>query len=198
MTIWYTSDLHFDHLNIIEYCNRPYSDVQSMNEDLLERFNSVVKPTDVTYFLGDIAMGNRKDGLEYIKQMHGNKVLVLGNHDYPHPVHNLKIIKKWTPIYKEAFDSIISTNHIDQVWTDGLKMRLCHFPAEFEYNGDNKFSPYKPDLENADWVLCGHVHNSWKFKPQYRSINVGTDVWDYKPVNREQIMELINSGFKEI
>lgn len=55
--IWFTSDFHLGHFNIIRYCNRPFVDTQEMNAAILERMNASVKAGDVLYFLGDFCMG---------------------------------------------------------------------------------------------------------------------------------------------
>lgn len=51
--IWFTADFHFDHNNILRYCDRPFSNVQEMNRAILDNLNRRVKPNDVLYFLGD-------------------------------------------------------------------------------------------------------------------------------------------------
>lgn len=81
---WFCSDHHFGHKNILEYEKeaRPFSSVEEMNETIIERHNSVIKPQDIVYFLGDFAFG--KKHIELAGRMHGKKRLVMGNHDtYP-------------------------------------------------------------------------------------------------------------------
>jgi calcineurin-like phosphoesterase family protein len=55
--IYFSSDHHFSHSNVIKYCNRPYTSVQEMNEDLIQRWNNQVKPEDTVYYLGDFSLG---------------------------------------------------------------------------------------------------------------------------------------------
>ena len=54
---WLFSDPHFDHANIIRYCERPFKDVEEMNETLLRNYRELVGPDDGVYFLGDMAFG---------------------------------------------------------------------------------------------------------------------------------------------
>ena len=54
---------------------------------------------------------------------------------------------------------------------------------------DDKFAKWRP-TDDGRWLLCGHVHEKWKI--QGRMINVGVDVWDYKPVPVTEIEKIIN------
>ena len=53
--VYFTSDTHFQHGNIIKFCNRPYSNVEEMNNAIIENWNSVVGPNDIVFHLGDFA-----------------------------------------------------------------------------------------------------------------------------------------------
>lgn len=79
MTIWLISDTHFGHENIIGYCGRPFATAAEMDERMVEYWNSVVRPSDKVYHLGDVAM--RKEHLAIVKRLHGKKRLIRGNHD---------------------------------------------------------------------------------------------------------------------
>lgn len=81
--IWVTSDTHFCHENIIQYCGRPFANAELMNEVLINNWNSVVKPGDKVYHLGDVAMGvnHRKELPRIMSRLNGSKRLIVGNHD---------------------------------------------------------------------------------------------------------------------
>lgn len=78
---WFTSDTHFGHAAILEYEKeaRPFSSLDEMHEAMIERWNSVVKPKDLVYHLGDVAFGRRH--LALLARCNGRKKLVMGNHD---------------------------------------------------------------------------------------------------------------------
>jgi calcineurin-like phosphoesterase family protein len=74
------SDLHFDHKRIIELCNRPFSSVEEMNEQMVLRWNSVVDDDDDVYFGGDFGFNDKKVA-GWFEKLNGVKHLVMGNHD---------------------------------------------------------------------------------------------------------------------
>ena len=55
--LFFTSDTHFDHKNIIRYCNRPFSSIEEMNNFLIKRWNATVGPDDTVFHLGDVTFG---------------------------------------------------------------------------------------------------------------------------------------------
>lgn len=82
--IWVTSDTHFGHHNIIDYCDRPFKNAQHMNEMILNLWNETVKPGDKVYHLGDVYFsGNFGNDYwkEFFPKLNGKKRLILGNHD---------------------------------------------------------------------------------------------------------------------
>ncbi len=169
MSTFLTSDTHFEHKNIIEYCSRPFADVKHMTEVLVKNWNEVVKPEDTIYHLGDFAMGDKGLIPITLARLNGTKILVHGNHDFNHKgTELLKQIKEgpWQAIHAELFETI-----------DGVKVYMRHEPK----------MDFKPS-DAAEYHLCGHVHSSWN--RQGPIINVGVDVNDYRPVNIRQLIAM--------
>ncbi len=82
--IFFISDMHLGHKRVLEFEkeNRPFSNIEEHNEELIKRWNSVVKKNDTVWVLGDFAFG--KENLALAGRLSGTKRLVLGNHDlYP-------------------------------------------------------------------------------------------------------------------
>lgn len=86
--IWVTSDTHFRHANILKFKNsngnlvRPgFEDVDAMDEHMIERWNSVVKPGDIVYHLGDVVLGDKEWFKKNWPRLNGSKRLIVGNHD---------------------------------------------------------------------------------------------------------------------
>lgn len=78
--IWFTSDLHFGHANILKFCNRPWETTDEMNADLIKNWNSVVKPDDLVFDLGDFAFASNSKWKDLLSQLNGHHYLILGNH----------------------------------------------------------------------------------------------------------------------
>ena len=79
--IYIVSDTHFFHRNIIEYCDRPYDNIEIMNEDIVNKWNSIVKEDDIVFHLGDVGFGLVEQLQPIVHRLNGHKILLRGNHD---------------------------------------------------------------------------------------------------------------------
>ncbi len=84
--IWFWSDQHFGHKNIIGYCNRPFEDVNQMERELMANYYSTITENDVCIWVGDVSFMNDGFTNDLLDEMPGYKILVLGNHDIDHGV----------------------------------------------------------------------------------------------------------------
>ena len=81
MTIWITSDWHFNHDKEFVWKERGFNSVDEMNKKIIENYNSLVNPDDDIYVLGDLMLGPAAAGIDCIKQLKGKLHIALGNHD---------------------------------------------------------------------------------------------------------------------
>jgi calcineurin-like phosphoesterase family protein len=79
--LFFTSDHHFGHNNIIKYCNRPFENVDEMNAALIKRWNEKIPPDGDVYHLGDFALCHPEKLEEILDQLNGRIHLIIGNHD---------------------------------------------------------------------------------------------------------------------
>lgn len=79
--IFFTSDTHFHHANIIKLSHRPFKDVHDMNEQLIANWNKVVTDKDTVFHLGDFAFGGNDAWDSILSQLNGKIYLILGNHE---------------------------------------------------------------------------------------------------------------------
>ena len=95
--IFLASDHHLGHVGVTQFLNqygnklRPWDNIDDMDEAIIANHNSVVKPTDKVYFLGDVII-NRKY-FHKIGRLNGEKVLIKGNHDIFRAVEYLDYFK---------------------------------------------------------------------------------------------------------
>lgn len=190
--IWCSSDHHFGHFNMTcaqgskNFCNRPWDDVDDMNEALITLWNEAVGVWDIVYYLGDFAMGKIGDTLPLASQLHGFKVLIPGNHD--RCWEGNKKYKKWRARYAAA--GLIVPPSVPSF--DGFD--LCHFPFSTDdgIHEYDKYAEYRP-IYRKNHLIHGHVHDSWTVRPFWdvKQINVGVDVWNYSPVHIDAIKALV-------
>ena len=94
------SDTHFSHKNIIEYCNRPYENIETMNKDIVQKWNSIVNPEDMVIHLGDVGFGLVEQLQPLIHSLNGYKILIRGNHDAKRGIDSWKNIG-FDEVYKK-------------------------------------------------------------------------------------------------
>jgi len=200
--IYFTADWHFNHDNILQYCNRPYKDVNEMNEDIIKKYNFYIRGNDVCYILGDVGFGDYDNFKEVFSKLNGKKILVLGNHD------------KWSmqTYYNVGFDAVVYNAHIKlgkhiiylnhiptRTFKEFIRLMWVYFidNKRKNWNIRNKINRLKKEWgkyrkATKEWTLCGHVHQAWKIRN--KNINCGIDVWDFKPVSSDKILDIINKG----
>lgn len=182
MTIWFTSDWHFGHRNIMTYCpdrlgylGMYHEDVDQMNERLVDLWNATVQPDDIVYFLGDFAMGKIMETVQFTGYLNGTKHLIWGNHDRPHPAVNKSAEKQleWVKTYAEAgWDTQRQDGFYN--FPNGLTALLNHFPYQGDSAGEDRYQSSRPE-DSGFPLVHGHVHDLWRVEG--RQINVGLDAW---------------------
>lgn len=165
MTTYFTSDTHFGHEKVIEYCNRPYTSAHQMDEALITNWNENVQPTDEVYILGDVFFHKMTDAMNIIKRLNGIKHLILGNHDKV-IAKNQALMMMFDHIHPELYHTNI----------DGVEVAMSHYPLLSWKNASR-----------GAFMLHGHCHGGIDFDPKFRRLDVGVDVHNYKPISFEQI-----------
>lgn len=98
--IYFIADTHFNHPNIIKYCNRPFKNTYEMNEYIIQKWNSVVKKDDTVYHLGDVGFGSLQEVKSLVERLNGTKILLKGNHDFKIGTNTWKEIG-FSEVYKK-------------------------------------------------------------------------------------------------
>lgn len=159
---WFTADTHFGHRGILAMEGRPWDDIARHDDDLVYAWNSVVRPGDEVFHLGDFAMNSSAERCqEVFAQLLGNRHLIVGNHD---KLRHLDLGWASSP-------EMLRTVHVD-----GTRLVLCHYGLR-TWSGSWRGALH----------LYGHSHG--KLSGTSRSLDVGVDCWGFRPVGLTEIRE---------
>lgn len=183
--IFFTSDTHFQHANIIKYCRRPFKDVEENDEEIIRRWNEKVPIDSIVFHLGDVAFGDPKKVDKILMRLNGKIHLIIGNHDWR------RIVSEHAWRFEDITQQInmkIGKRHII----------LNHYPM-LAYSGAWRG-------EDATYQLFGHVHTSpytdegldqqrmkYLFTSQY---DVGVDNNNFTPVSWAEVNQIINNQMR--
>jgi len=163
--IYFTSDDHLGHANIIKYCQRPFKTVEEMDDALIENWNRKVKPGDTVYHIGDFALvRSPQEVMNYVRRLNGQIHLIHGNHD--------RFVKQKRPD-NYGFAEIVTYKEIK---VGEQKIVLCHYAFK-TWNGSHRGS----------WNLHGHSHGSLPRDFTLKQLDVGVDCWNYHPISLEEV-----------
>ncbi len=171
--VFFTSDTHLFHKNVIEYCNRPFEDITEMNNSIISNWNNRVKPNDVVFHLGDFLFSrDEKTISDTINVLNGTIYLIPGNHDsvedYPQYI-----------LQSDKFIVLNALQHVRiRVNNENVQFVLCHYAMKVWYK-----SHYN------SIHLYGHSHNSMPDDPNSLSMDVGVDANNFTPISVHDVLE---------
>ena len=191
--IFFTSDTHFGHGNIIQFCDRPFSSVEEMDYNLIKNWNEKVPTDGLVFHLGDFGWGGYQEYKKIRGQLNGKIILIKGNHDFRNGCQS-------EAQYNELFEYTTQQLLIE---IEGRKIYLNHVPF-LCYGGTYR------DPKGLVYQLFGHVHSKvnakgqdierlkYLFPTQY---DVGVDNNNYTPISWKEVEEkegkqLLKTKFK--
>lgn len=186
--LFFTSDFHIGHENVIRFDNRPFKNVHEMSEKIIENWNSVVDTDDVVFYLGDLSHRcHPKEVKWFVNQLNGKIYFIMGNHDRYKDIVGLNRFEEIYGNQTGLGGATISVRDEDSSkgWQDIV---MCHY-AILSWNKGHYGS----------WHLHGHSHQSLAKNPEMewfykrKVIDVGCNGWDYTPLSYIQIKEIMNS-----
>jgi calcineurin-like phosphoesterase family protein len=166
---WLISDTHWGHKNIVNFLRkdgtklRPWDNIDDHDQALIENWNSVVKPEDKVYHLGDLGLSNSTHLLRIISALHGTKILIKGNHD------TLKL-----SAYQQVFKDVRAYHSLNNIF-------LAHIPIH-----PNSLGRWKGQIHghlHADVVLADNG------EPDVRYKNVACEQINYTPIDFDEVNE---------
>ncbi len=179
MSIFFTADTHFGHLNLTKAAKkpkptgiRPFANVEEHDETLVKRWNAQVQPNDTVYHLGDVCWGSSKarNKFEILQRLNGKIHLIRGNHDQDIKATDMGMMGRF-----ETIRDLATIKH------NGRKIVLCHYPLT-AWDSSSRGSMH----------LHGHCHGDLAPDPDRLRYDVGVDVWDFAPVHVEAVFALMD------
>lgn len=167
MTIYFTSDQHFGHANVIKYTNRPFKSVEEMDEELIKRWNERIKFNDLVYHLGDFSLLPYKHVYNYLDRLNGTICVIPGSHD-----------KRWVRHANNFVNVTILPSLITYIFKD-FPFILCHYPM-LSWDRSHYGSIH----------LHGHSHGT--IPNEGKRMDVGVDTNNFYPYSLEEILEKLD------
>ncbi len=159
--IFVIGDTHFSHENIIKYCDRPYSSIEEMNENLVQNWNEVVGEEDTVIMVGDFALGKREEVIKYGQQLNGRKILVRGNHD----------------------------RATDTLFTEAGFITVHKKPLALDFDGTKIIFSHAPLNPTEHINVHGHIHSSCIQEPgDELHYCVCVEAIGYKPIRLTELL----------
>ena len=176
--IYFSSDWHLGHANIIKYDKRPFKDVQEMDHTIMNNVIGQLKKGDTLYYLGDFAMTRSQNDMEgYMKSLAYSEAelfFIKGNHDkrgmlklyqkYGTYLGEQKKIKIPDPDGHEGIQEIVLNHYAMRVWDKSHR---------------------------GTWHLYGHSHHTLPDLPNSKSFDVGINGHGYKLLSFEDVAKIM-------
>jgi len=172
--VFFTSDTHFGHANIIKYSGRPFKDADHMNEELIKSWNNMISEEDEVYHLGDVSLTTPEKTQEILKRLNGKIYLIKGNHE------KSVMMKSYN---RDRFTWI---KDLEEVQIEGQKIVLCHYSMRV-WNKSH----------HGTWMLYGHSHGHLEGEVWGRSMDVGVDAafklfGEYRPFSLQEVTNILS------
>lgn len=169
--LWFMSDLHYNHANVIKFNNRPFNSVEEMNTYIETELIEKVGPNDIIFDMGDLFWKTDEDSMKQVIKSASPKewYKILGNHDNWN-VYKVSDIGKMFTLISDLLE--INVNYQGK----NYKLVLCHYPMvswRDKSRGSLMISGHCVDEETEILTLDG-----WK---KHNEINLGDKIYSYNP-----------------
>jgi len=172
--LFFTSDHHFGHKNIIKFSKRPFADVNEMNEVLIQKWNEKVSSEDEVYYLGDLALCSPGKLRKILDRLNGKIYLISGNHE--EAAHACQERFEWIKDYHEL---VVKDDEHER----GEQLIVLFHYAMRVWNVSHWGS----------YHLYGHTHGELPDNPTSRSFDIGVDCHDFYPLSYEEVKAIMKT-----
>ena len=183
MEIFFASDTHFMHDVGFLYEPRGFTNIEDMNEAIIERWNKVVKPGDIVYHLGDTMLKDTTRGCELMKRLNGQIFLIWGNHDSD---------ARKNAIFENC-PNVIGGWYAYQIKHNKMNIYISHYPTITSNYDEKHFSQHVLNLH-------GHTHQQKNFLYPNNPFcyHVGMDSHNCTPVHIDEVMADVRQRWQDL
>jgi len=175
--LFFTSDTHFNHTNCIKYDNRPFENIRSMNDTIIQNWNNKIPKDGIVFFLGDIGFPPIDKLNSIVDSLNGKIILIKGNHD------RAELITKIT-----KFDIITDYHEIwvqdDELETTRQLIVMCHYA----------FQVWNQSHYGLSWHIHGHSHGNLSSSNCKKRYDVGVNNNNYTPLSYNDLRLIMNTS----
>lgn len=195
--IYFTSDWHIGHANVLVYDQRPFTDLNHMHRVLVNNYNSTVGAEDICFFLGDMGLGKGDVLRKVVSELQGRKVLILGNHDKgATAIRRIGFEVVLNMAALEIAGQIVTMTHcpLRGVWREDTSAMKGAAPGD-NWHGEHKQQRFSTE-DYGQFHLHGHTHKGPKERILNRQWDVGVRANDYRPVSISAVESWIATSLK--
>lgn len=172
--IYFTSDHHFGHKNIIEFSRRPFKDVDEMDEILIRKWNEKVKPEDEVYHLGDVGLSSSGKLRKILERLNGKIYLINGNHEKSAQACHTRF--EWI---KDYYELVVKDDEFER----GEQLIVLFHYAMREWNASHW----------GTYHLYGHAHGTLPDDLNSLSFDIGVDCHNFYPLSYEEVKAIMKT-----
>ena len=191
INVYFTSDFHLFHNNVLKFDNRPFDDVHQMHQVIEQRWNETVNPDDIVIYLGDLSFARREDKQyveDMLKRLNGHIHFIMGNHD---KIEEIKKLPKLESV--QDYLEVRITHNVDSDLHIGAKIKVetlfccMHYPI---YSWNKR--------HHGSYMIHGHCHGNLhhgeeaSFYDERRVIDAGCMLHDYRPISYTKVIEKLS------
>jgi len=187
--VYFISDFHCFHHNVLKFDNRPFSDVHEMHNTIIKNWNNTVSPNSTVFYMGDLSFNSFTNTKPIVDSLVGNIYFINGNHDNPKDI--LKY-DRWVDVLDMVDLQILDEKNVEQRKNKYQHLVLSHYPilhwnrkhyGSIHVHGHSHHDLYK---SNASYYETGYV------------LDVGCNGIDYTPISYEDVKRVVQRQCKDL
>lgn len=189
--VFFTSDFHLFHQNVLKFDKRPFATVQEMHQVIEDRWNETVKQDDIVIYLGDLAFARREDKKDVeamLWRLNGHIHFIMGNHDKLDDIKKLPRLESIQDYLEVRIAHMAAKNGSETLVKTETLFTCMHYPI-YSWNKSH----------HGSYHVHGHCHGNLhhgedaNYYVNRRAIDAGCMLHDYRPISYKDVMNRLQN-----